>query len=79
MKTKEKQLLELLALVGGIQSTKWETVKQLVDAIIKGNVTIKNKKWADGWKNKHLDYHPLDLAEIKNWSTYDNTCIDLKF
>jgi len=76
---KTEKLFELLTLVGGIQSKKWETVMQLVDIIAKGNVTIKTKKWNDEWKQNKPEYHPLDLVKIETWSTYDNTCIDLQF
>jgi hypothetical protein len=76
---KTEKLFELLTLVDGVRSERWETVLQLVDVISKGSVIIKDKKWDDSWKQSRPDYYPLDLAEIKTWSTYDNTCIDLNF
>ena len=76
---KTEKLFELLTLVDGVKSKRWETVMQLVDAITKGSVTIKDKKWNDSWKQGKSEYYPLDLAEIKTWSTYDDTCIDLQF
>jgi hypothetical protein len=76
---KTEKLFELLTLVGGIRSGRWEMVRQLVDAIAKGSVTIKEKEWNDSWKQSRPEYYPLDLAEIKTWSTFDDTCIELRF
>lgn len=76
---KTEKLFELLTLVDGVKSKRWETVMSLVDLIAKGSVTIKEKKWNDTWKQNNPEYYPLDLAEIKTWSTYDDTCIDLQF
>lgn len=74
-----EKLFELLTLVNGIKSKRWETVKQLVDILAKGSVAIKYKKWNDDWKQNNPEYYPLDLTEMQTWSTYDDTCIDLEF
>jgi len=76
---KTEKLFELLTLVGGVKSKRWETVVQLVDEITKGNVTIKHKQWNCNWKQDRPDFYPLDLSILTTWSTYDNNCIDLKF
>ena len=76
---KTERLSSILTLIGGVQSRKWETVMQLVERIADGSATVKHKKWEDDWKQEHPQYHPLDLSEIKTWSTYDDTCIDLRF
>lgn len=75
----DKKLFELLTLVDGVRSSKWETVMSLVDAIKAGGVTIKEKEWADSFKQNNPQYSPLDLANRETWSTYDNTCIDIVF
>ena len=76
---KAEKLFEILTLVDGIRHKKWSTVRQLVDLIAAGSVTIKEKKWNDSFRQKNPDYYPLNLGEIKTWSTYDDTCIDLRF
>lgn len=78
---KTEKLFELLTLVDGVTSRRWETVMQLVGLIAKGSVTIKDAKWSDGYsyKQSNPEHYPLNLAEIKTWSTYDDTCIDLQF
>lgn len=72
---KTEKLFKLLTLVGGVRSTKWETVMQLVDTIKQGGVSIIDKRWVDSWR----EYDQLDLSDINTWSTYDDTCIDLQF
>ena len=76
---KTEKLFELLTLFDNVQSRNWNDVRKLVDEISKGRVTIKEKKWADQFKQDHPEYYPLDLADIKTWSTFDGTCIDLRF
>ncbi len=77
---KTEKLFELLTLVNGVTSTKWETVIQLVDQISKGSVIVEEKKWADSWKQKEPKCYPLDLSKRETWSTYNNgECVYLKF
>lgn len=75
----DKKLFELLTLVDGVRSTRWETVMQLVEAIKAGGVTIKKKEWRDSFKQNNPQFYPLDLANRETWSTYDYTCIDIMF
>lgn len=76
---KTEKLFELLTLVSGVTSRKWDTVLLIVSEISKGSVTIKSQKWHDEWKQSKPEYYPLDLSQINTWSTFDNTCIELKF
>jgi len=78
---KTEKLFEILTLVDSIRSTKWETVMQLVNVIKeKGEKEIvKSKRWEIDRKRNSLEYYPLDLSNIKTWSTYDNTCVEIKF
>ncbi len=76
---KTEKLFELLTLVEGVTSKRWETVMQLVDLIAKGSIDIKDKKWDDSFKQSKPKYYPLNLGDIKTWSTFDDTCIDLYF
>jgi hypothetical protein len=73
---KTEKLFELLTIVQIVHSKKWENVLQLVDFIYKGQAVIKDKKWDDLFKQHNIK---LDLAEISNWQTYEETCIDLAF
>ncbi len=75
---KTEKLFELLTLVGGITSRKWDTVLQLIELIQQGSVTIKEGNWRN-WKKQFPDLYSLDLSKIDTWSTYDNTCIELHF
>jgi hypothetical protein len=76
---KTEKLFELLTLVNGVRSKRWETVRQLVKLIGDGSIEIKSKKWADDWKEKNTEYYPLLLGNIDTWTTFDDSCIDLKF
>ncbi len=76
---KPEKLFQILALVDGVKSRKWETVMQLVDVIARGNAVIQQKKWNDSYKESKPELYPLDLADINTWSTFDGSCIDLYF
>jgi len=76
---KTEKLFELLTLVDGITSRRWETVTQLVDVIESGGATIKDKKWGASYKQNNPDWYPLNLDKIGTWSTYGDTCVDLYF
>ena len=76
-----KKLIGLLSIIGEIKSDRWQTVMDIVDCIKSdstGEVEILEKKWADNYKQAKPDLFPLDLSDIKTWSTYDK-CINVKF
>ncbi len=76
---KTEKLFELLAIVDGVKSTSWNMVMELVDCISEGSVDVREKKWADQFKQSRAEHYPLDLSKINTWSTFDNTCIELRF
>jgi len=76
---KTEHLFEMLNILRGVKSTRWSMVMKLQDVISKGDATVEFKKWSDPFKNERPDYYPLDLTNIRTWSTYDDTCIDLHF
>lgn len=39
----------------------------------------RKNEWNIERKKEYPDLYPLDLKKIKTWSTFDRTCIDLKF
>lgn len=75
---KTEKLFELLTMVDGVTFRKWDMVMKLVNDIRRGVIEVKHKKWNDDYKN-NSKYYPLNLEDIKTWSTYDDTCIDLVF
>lgn len=72
-----EKLIKKLQAVDTVKSRKWDTVLAIHKVFDK--VTIKEKEWADSFKNKNPDLYPLDLSNIKIWSTYDIKCIKLDF
>lgn len=76
---KKEKLFKILTLINGVYSTSWNMIIQLSDEIKDDNATIIEKNWGDSFKNENYDMFPLDLSDRKTWSTFDGTCIDLKF
>lgn len=78
---KNKKLLEILTLVGRVNSGRWETVREIVKCIQENpSIEFVKKEWADKFKRENPQYYPLDLSKISTWSTHDNsTCIDIEF
>jgi hypothetical protein len=84
---KIKKLFEILALVDGVTSTNWKTVMEIVgnpilnipgyfnNGIKSNNAVILSKQWHDSWKLKYPEHYPLDLSQLKTWSTYDNCAV----
>lgn len=75
----------MLTLIGEVKSTDWNTVMEIVGcptANIKGyfdKIEILDKKWYDNYRLQNSEYYPLNLSDLKTWSTYSHTCIDLIF
>lgn len=67
------KLFKILTILESIRSTQWNMVRELV---LKTNFKVINKAWA---LNYYKASDKLDLKKIETWSTYDRTCIDLKF
>lgn len=76
---KLKELKQMLTIIGTYHSTRWSTVMAIVKFINDNKCTIKEKKWDWDYKNDNPNIYPLDLSNIKTWSTYDGTCISLDF
>lgn len=74
-----KKLIQKLQLIGKIFSHRWYIVQLIVKEIQNNNVNIISKRWEYSWKKDNEKYYPLDLSEIKTWSTFDNKCIDIMF
>jgi len=74
-----KKLLKILTLVNGVKSTDWVDVMLLVKYM--PSIIVKEKKWDESYSYKQDDpeNYPLDLSKIETWSTYDRTCIDIKY
>jgi hypothetical protein len=75
----EKKYCDLLVLLGSIKSTRWHYVQQIVPLIKEGQIIDIHKSWADDFRQKYPETYPLDLSKISTWSTFDETCVDLRF
>ena len=71
-----KKLFEILTLVDDVFNSKWSTVRKIVDMM--PNIEVVEKKWFDRHKQDYPEHYPLDLTNIKTWSTYDD-CVNLVF
>lgn len=77
-KMKTTKLFELLVVVEHVYSRTWEDVMELVVCIGDNQIEATEKKWADRYKQDAPQHFPLDLSNIKTWSTYEG-CTDLNF
>jgi len=72
-----KKLFEILTTVQNVKSNRWDDVMKIVEAM--PTIEVKEKKWNEKYKQDNPEYYPLDLFEIRTWSTYDGECINLTF
>lgn len=79
---KPKQAItKMLEIVGSYTDYKWVTVALIHHFIVydEKHTKVISSEWKDSFK-KNNSYYPLDLTNLKTWSTYDNAeCIQLKF
>lgn len=71
----------MLEIVGSYTDYKCETVALIHHFIVNDEKHTKviSSEWKDSFK-KNNSYYPLDLTNLKTWSTYnDATCIQLLF
>ena len=73
----ESKLIQILTMVEQVYCNRWNTVCKIVDII--SDVEVVEKSWNKEYKNNSPEWYPLDLSKISTWSTYDRSCIDLKF
>ena len=78
MKTKVQKLFKLLSLIELVQCTRWEMIMKIVDCINTSDIEVIEKTWYDMFKINNIQMYPLDLTNIKTWSTYDE-CILITF
>jgi len=69
-----EKLFEILELVESVYDNQWRTVMALVDHLSKGTATLMSQEWFPN--NRFREGHH-DLCDIKTWSTFNLTCIDL--
>jgi hypothetical protein len=72
-----KKLLKILTIVNSVNTNRWEYVQKIVEYM--PAIEVKEKKWADKFKQENPYLYPLDLSKIEIWSTFDGKCIDLTF
>ena len=74
----QKQLFGLLKMLRYVVSSEWKIVCKIVDNF--KDIEVIEKRWEYwNYRNNDSKYYPLDLSNIKTWSTYDRTCISLEF
>ncbi len=67
-----KKLMKLLEHVGRVSTSNWSVFMKLAETIkTNPKVKIVSKEWNDRYKN-NSEYYPLDLGEIKTWSSFDD-------
>lgn len=68
-----KKIIQVLGTtLAGVSENSWEILTKLVDAIEEGKAIVREKRWADDYKEINKDYFPLDLSKMETWSTFDN-------
>lgn len=79
MKTSSKELFKILSFVEEVRCSQWEDVRNIVAAINEGTAYVEGKVWKN-YKAGLEHHYPLDLSDVKTWSTHDNKdCIRLVF
>tara|TARA_R110000824_G_C15197540_1_gene675395 strand:+ start:590 stop:1045 length:456 start_codon:yes stop_codon:yes gene_type:complete len=63
-------------IIKSITCVGWGLVPKLV--AIMDSANIREKEWSDQFQQNHPDMYPLDLSNIKTWSTYED-CVGLTF
>jgi hypothetical protein len=76
-----KKMFELLTLVEGVRVYSWDYVQELVKVFNgKEPITILKKEWGDSYKQNNPSSFPLNLNEVKTWTTInDMEHINIKF
>ncbi len=81
MELTNDQLFKLLTKLSYVRSHRWNMVckvVELIDTIDTTKAVVINKRWEDKWKQDNPQYNPLDLSDIKRWSTFEG-CVTLEF
>ena len=79
--TSQQAIKKMLEKVGSYTDYKWSTVALIHHYIVNDEKHTKviSSEWKDSFK-KNNSYYPLDLTQLKTWSTYDTAgCIQLEF
>jgi hypothetical protein len=71
------KLFNQLQLTGSVYSKEWSMVMKIVESLNNGTAKVIDKKWLNWYENN--DSFPLDLHDIKTWSTFDRKCIFIEF
>lgn len=69
-------LQKKMKIIGSIHIRSWGLIPKLVS--IMDSVTVVKSEWRDQFRRDNLDMFPLNLSEIKTWSTYSD-CVSLYF
>ena len=78
IKYNQRELFGMLTNIGSITNISWNMVMKIVEYM--PQIKVLEKQWRDwDYKNQSPEHYPLDLSNIKTWSTYDEKCIDLDF
>lgn len=71
------KLFEILSLVKWVKCTRWNDVMKIVENM--ALIEVVEKKWFVKYKADNPEWYPLDLSQLKTWSTYEHECINLSF
>lgn len=75
-----KENFKILSAIGQVTSHKWRMIMEIVDSINNNKkTTVIKAEWAALYKQENPEYGPPDLSDRNTWSTFDDTCIDLRF
>ena len=66
----------MLSLTNGCDVSSWENILTIVKYIKEDKATIISKEWLNG-NDRFPELYPLDLTELKTWSTYSR-CVDIR-
>lgn len=73
------QLISVLKVIGTVTAKRWHNVMDIVECLNgKESCEILDKSWHEKFKNDNPAYFPLELNELKTWSTYEG-CSILEF
>lgn len=69
-------IIKILKDIKKVDAGSWNMVMKIIENF--DDIKVLEKSWGDKFKNENINLYPLDLSDIKTWSTYDE-CVHTIF
>jgi len=75
MSKANKELIKKLTIIGETSTDNWSVLRNVVGSM--DMIKVIEKEWCDRFKQDNPDMYPMDLSEMKTWSTFQG-CSSLR-